>query len=83
MTKAFAAHVLRGTPLVAEGVEGINELELSNAIYLSAFTGKPVKLPLEGPEMEKLIDRLIRQRGTGKGGNLRQKAQAELKALRK
>jgi len=83
VTKAFVAHILRGTPMVAEGVEGINELELSNAIYLSGFTGKPVELPLKGPEMEKLIDGLIRKHGIGKGGNLRKKAQAETKAVRK
>ncbi|MBQ9325083.1 MAG: Gfo/Idh/MocA family oxidoreductase [Clostridia bacterium] len=44
---AWAAAILRGEPLVAGGEEGINGLTLSNAMHLSAFTGKPVKLPLD------------------------------------
>ncbi len=44
---AFAAHILRGEPLVAEGVEGIRGLMLSNAMHLSAFLGRPVELPVD------------------------------------
>ena len=44
---AFAAHILRGEPLVAEGVEGIRGLMLSNAMHLSAFLGRPVELPID------------------------------------
>ncbi len=44
---AFAAHILRGEPLVAEGVEGIRGLTLSNAMHLSSFLGKPVELPFD------------------------------------
>jgi len=44
---AFAGAILRGEPLVAEGVEGINGLMLSNAMHLSAWTGKPVSLPID------------------------------------
>ena len=42
---AFAGKILRGTPLVAEGVEGINELTIANAIYLSSWLGKPIEIP--------------------------------------
>ncbi|MCL2527558.1 MAG: Gfo/Idh/MocA family oxidoreductase [Defluviitaleaceae bacterium] len=45
--KAFAAHILRGEPLVAEGAEGINSLMISNAMYLSGWLGKSVPLPLD------------------------------------
>ena len=38
--------ILRGTPLVAHGSEGIYGLTLSNAMHLSAFLGKKVELPL-------------------------------------
>ncbi|MBQ9748876.1 MAG: Gfo/Idh/MocA family oxidoreductase [Clostridia bacterium] len=41
---AFAACILHGTPLYAEGTEGINGLLLSNAMHLSAWTGKTVSL---------------------------------------
>ena len=44
---AWSGAILRGTPLVADGREGINGLTLSNAMHLSAFTGKKVVLPLD------------------------------------
>ena len=44
---AFAAAILRGEPLVASGEEGINGLTLSNAMHLSAWTGKEVELPFD------------------------------------
>lgn len=44
---AWAGAILRGTPLVADGSEGINGLTLSNAMHLSAFLGKTVELPLD------------------------------------
>ena len=44
---AFAAHILRGEPLVADGREGIRGLTLSNAMHLSSWLGKPVDLPFD------------------------------------
>jgi predicted dehydrogenase len=44
---AFAGRILNGTPLTAEGVEGINGLTLSNAMHLSSWLGKPVDLPFD------------------------------------
>ncbi|MDR1891824.1 MAG: Gfo/Idh/MocA family oxidoreductase [Oscillospiraceae bacterium] len=44
---AFAAAILRNEPLVASGLEGINGLTISNAMHLSAWTGKPVSLPFD------------------------------------
>ncbi len=44
---AFAAAILRGEPLVAEGIEGINGLTLSNAMHLSAWLGKEIELPFD------------------------------------
>ena len=41
---AFASAILHGTPLVAEGVEGIRGLSLSNAMHLSSFTDSTVDL---------------------------------------
>ena len=45
--KAFAAHILKGEPLVASGIEGINGLTLSNAMHLSSWTDQTVELPLD------------------------------------
>ena len=44
---AFAAHILRGEPLVAEGKEGINGLTISNAAFLSSWLDKTVELPID------------------------------------
>jgi predicted dehydrogenase len=44
---AFAGKILHGTPLIAEGIEGINGLALSNAMHLSAWLGKAVNLPID------------------------------------
>lgn len=44
---AWGKAILEGTPMVADGAEGINGLMLSNAMHLSAFTGKTVELPFD------------------------------------
>ena len=44
---AWAGAILRGTPLIAGGEEGLQGLTLSNAMHLSAFLGRPVELPLD------------------------------------
>ncbi len=55
---AFAAHILRGEPLVADGAEGIRSLLISNAMHLSSWLGKPVALPMD----EALFARLLEER---------------------
>jgi predicted dehydrogenase len=45
--KAFGEHILHGTPLVANGAEGIFGLTLSNAMHLSSWLEKPLTLPLD------------------------------------
>ena len=45
--RAFAGRILHGTPLVAEGEEGINGLTLSNAMHLSSWLGHAVELPFD------------------------------------
>ena len=52
---AFAAAILRGEPLVADGREGINGLTISNAMHLSAWTGKPVTLPFDEALFKSLL----------------------------
>ena len=44
---AFAGAILQGTPLVAEGKEGIRGLTLSNAMHLSSWLGRPVDIPFD------------------------------------
>lgn len=44
---AFAANILRGEPLVADGREGIRGLTLSNALHLSGWLHKTVEIPFD------------------------------------
>ena len=44
---AFASHILHGTPMVAEGAEGIRSLTISNAAHLSSWLGKTIELPID------------------------------------
>jgi hypothetical protein len=72
--KAFAGRILRGTPLVAEGSEGINGLTLSNAMHLSSWLDTTVRLPLDE---ELFLAELTKRRalsGKKKGSGLRQAA---------
>ena len=61
--RAFAAHILRGEPLTAEGYEGINGLTLSNAMHLSGWLGRAVTLPLDE---ELFLAELNRRRATSR-----------------
>lgn len=54
----FADAILHGTPLIAPGEEGIRELTLSNAAYLSSWTDSWAELPLD----EALYAQLLQER---------------------
>lgn len=43
--------------MVAEGKEAIDSLYLSNAVYLSSWTGRKVTVPVTGTEYEKQFER--------------------------
>jgi predicted dehydrogenase len=51
----FCRHLLQGERLVSPGEEGLQSLELANAVWLSASLGKPVKLPLNRRAYEKFL----------------------------
>ncbi len=79
--KAFAKHLLQGTPMVADGAEAINELELSNAMYIAGYKEKIVELPVDEKEIDRLIKKLERERSSGKGGGMRAEADRDLNKL--
>ena len=57
----FANAVLYGEELLAPGTDGIFELTISNAAYLSTAKGcTPVSIPLKDGEFDALLDELIR-----------------------
>lgn len=43
----FAANIKDNTPLIAPGSDGINGVNLVNAIYLSSWTGQEVAVPVD------------------------------------
>ncbi len=61
--RKFAAHILRGEPLVAPGEEGINGLTISNAMHLSSWTGETVELPLDE---DRFLAELDKRRATSR-----------------
>lgn len=54
---AFAANILRGEPLVADGREGIRGLTLSNAMHLSGWLREPVEIPFDEDLFERELDK--------------------------
>lgn len=70
---AFAAHILRGEPLVAEGYEGINGLTISNAAFLSSWLDKTVELPID----EDLYYEMLQKKIEGSKGKKEVKEQIQ------
>lgn len=59
ITKNFVEAILKDEPLIAPGIEGINSLELSNAMLLSSWQDDWVDLPLDDDLFyEKLQDKI-------------------------
>ncbi len=52
---AFADHILFGTPLIANGDEGIRGLMISNAAHYSSWTGETVELPIDEDKYYELL----------------------------
>ena len=61
--RKFAAHILKGEPLVAPGEEGINGLMISNAMHLSSWIGKTVNMPIDE---DLFLEELNKRRATSR-----------------
>jgi predicted dehydrogenase len=83
VTRNFVGHILRGEKLIAPGASGIGGLEISNAVYISGYKNKPVELPVDAAEMDRLLERLSRTRGAGRSLDLRRQANREFRRLLK
>lgn len=55
----FTNAILHGEELLAPGYDGINSLTLSNAAYLSDWTGETVSLPFDGDRFERLLQERV------------------------
>ena len=60
---AWGGAILRGTPLVAHGSEGIYGLTLSNAMHLSSWLDKTIELPLDE---DLFLEELNKRRATSR-----------------
>ena len=61
VVQAFTEVLLgKRTAPIAYGKEGINALSIINGIYLSAYAGKKVSLPLDAKEYDSLLDNLVK-----------------------
>ncbi len=57
----FADAIIKKTPLVAPGIEGINELTISNAAYLSSWSGnKKIMIPFDEAKFDELLAEKIK-----------------------
>ena len=57
--KNFINAIKDGEDLIACGTEGINGVELCNAMLYSAFNDQTVDLPIDGDAYEKMLNKLI------------------------
>ena len=57
----FSNAILKGEALLSPGTDGVFELTISNAAYLSYWKGNvPVKLPFNVPEFDRLLEEHIK-----------------------
>src|SRR5437588_8377693 len=61
ITQNFVDSILDGVPLIAPAAEGVNSVELANAILYSSLEGKTVDLPLDGEAYERKLAQLIKE----------------------
>src|ERR1700722_6596075 len=59
MTQNFVNAVLDGHPLIAPGEDGLNSVELANAMIYSSFLGDTLELPRDGGAGEIKLGQLI------------------------
>ncbi len=59
----FAANIIDGTPLIAPGSDGINGVELANAMHLSSWLNEEVTLPIDE---DKYLEELNKRRAEEK-----------------
>ena len=65
MLQNFSDHIRKGTPLVATGEDGLNAIMLTNAAYLSGWTGEKVALPFDDMRYMELLQEKARAEKRG------------------
>jgi predicted dehydrogenase len=59
LTQNFVNAILDGERLIAPGEDGLNSVELANAMIYSSLLGQTVELPMDGTAWEKKLNQLI------------------------
>lgn len=59
ITQNFVDAILDDTALIAPAEEGVKSVEMANAMLLSAWTGSPVSLPLDGAAYARALQERI------------------------
>ena len=72
----FTDAILDGTPLLAPGYDGIKEISLSNAAYLSSWTGQRIEFPLDYDAFNAELDKRIKS-STGERNVSEKKAKGQ------
>ena len=62
ITQNFVNAILSGEELIAPGLDGIHEVMLANAIYLSAWTEQTVTLPADPEQFNRILQAKIEGR---------------------
>lgn len=68
ITKSWVDAILKGTPLITPGEEGINSLQISNAMLLSAWTDGWVDIPVDEELFYERLQERIRASAPKKAG---------------
>ena len=70
----FVHAIQNGEPLIANGNDGLREIMLSNAAYLSAWEGREITLPLQDDRFEKALRQRMENKQKKVAGQAREKA---------
>ena len=54
----YTDHLLKGTDLLAPGIEGVRGLEIGNAMLMAGVRRTPVELPIDGEAYDALLKRI-------------------------
>lgn len=71
ITRNWCNAILKGTPLLARGQEGLNTVQLNNAMLLSAWLGRSIDIPVDedlylATLNEKIANSQVKKDGEGK-----------------
>jgi predicted dehydrogenase len=64
----FVDSIIDGSPIIVKAEEGINSLELANAMLMSSIENKTIELPLDSAKYWKILEELIKNSKFKKNG---------------